>query len=227
MLYSSGTTGRPKGIAAPAAREPRRAAAAALRLPEHAVALPAGHGLPLAGAAVPLGAAGRGRPDAAQRRHRRSSWNTSTPSSTWRWSSSYSVSHSQLVPTMFSRMLKLPEDVRRTLRPVSLEIAVHAAAPCPAQVKQQMIAWWGPIIHEYYGATEGLGLHRLRQRRMARASAAPWAACCSATCTSSTRTMQPLPDRRARRRSGSGPRRPFEYFNDAERTRESRSADGR
>jgi len=69
----------------------------------------------------------------------------------------YQVTHSQLVPTMFSRMLKLPEAVRSSKDLSSLEIAVHAAAPCPVAVKEQMIEWWGPIIHEYYGATEGLG----------------------------------------------------------------------
>ena len=69
----------------------------------------------------------------------------------------YRVTHSQLVPTMFCRMLKLPEEVRRRYDLSSLEIAVHAAAPCPVQVKEQMIEWWGPIIHEYYGATEGIG----------------------------------------------------------------------
>lgn len=69
----------------------------------------------------------------------------------------YKVTHSQLVPTMFSRMLKLPEAVRNKADLSSLEIAIHAAAPCPVQVKQDMIKWWGPIIHEYYGATEGLG----------------------------------------------------------------------
>ena len=53
--------------------------------------------------------------------------------------------------------LKLPEAVRKSYDLSSLEIAVHAAAPCPVMVKQQMIEWWGPIIHEYYGATEGLG----------------------------------------------------------------------
>ena len=58
---------------------------------------------------------------------------------------------------MFSRMLKLPESVRKRYDLSSLQIAVHAAAPCPVQVKEQMIEWWGPIIHEYYGATEGLG----------------------------------------------------------------------
>ncbi|HIL85520.1 MAG TPA: acyl-CoA synthetase, partial [Pseudomonadales bacterium] len=71
--------------------------------------------------------------------------------------SQYQVTHTQLVPTMFSRMLKLPQEVRDTADVSSLEIAVHAAAPCPTQVKEAMIDWWGPIIHEYYGATEGLG----------------------------------------------------------------------
>ena len=69
----------------------------------------------------------------------------------------YRISHSQLVPTMFSRMLKLPAEVRSQADLSSLEIAIHAAAPCPPQVKEAMIDWWGPIIHEYYGATEGLG----------------------------------------------------------------------
>jgi long-chain acyl-CoA synthetase len=69
----------------------------------------------------------------------------------------YKVSHTQLVPTMFSRMLKLPEADRLRYDTSSLEIAIHAAAPCPVPVKRQMIEWWGPIIHEYYGATEGLG----------------------------------------------------------------------
>ena len=67
------------------------------------------------------------------------------------------MTHSQLVPTMFSRMLKLPEDARSRYDLSSLEIAIHAAAPCPIPVKRQMIEWWGPIIQEYYGATEGLG----------------------------------------------------------------------
>ncbi len=69
----------------------------------------------------------------------------------------YRVTHTQLVPTMFSRMLKLPEEERLAHDLSSLKFTVHAAAPCPVQVKEQMIEWWGPIVHEYYGATEGLG----------------------------------------------------------------------
>ncbi|MBT3535012.1 MAG: AMP-binding protein [Rhodospirillaceae bacterium] len=70
----------------------------------------------------------------------------------------YQVTHSQLVPTMFSRMLKLPDQVRNSYDISSLETAVHAAAPCPVQVKEKMIEWWGPIVLEYYGATEAQGL---------------------------------------------------------------------
>jgi acyl-CoA synthetase (AMP-forming)/AMP-acid ligase II len=69
----------------------------------------------------------------------------------------HSVTHSQLVPTMFVRLLRLDADERdRELS--SLRAVVHAAAPCPVEVKHQMIDWWGPIIHEYYSATEGAGL---------------------------------------------------------------------
>jgi len=67
------------------------------------------------------------------------------------------ITHSQLVPTMFVRMLKLPDDVRTRYDVSSLQVAVHAAAPCPVTVKHQMIEWWGPVIHEYYAGTEGNG----------------------------------------------------------------------
>ena len=69
----------------------------------------------------------------------------------------YRVTHSQLVPTMFSRLLKLPEEIRRKYDLSSLEAVVHAAAPCPIPVKEQMIEWWGPVIYEYYAATEAIG----------------------------------------------------------------------
>jgi long-chain acyl-CoA synthetase len=70
----------------------------------------------------------------------------------------YGVTHSQWVPTMFVRMLKLPDDVRRKYDLGSLRVAIHAAAPCPVEVKQQMIDWWGPVLYEYYAATEAIGL---------------------------------------------------------------------
>src|SRR4030081_60700 len=63
-----------------------------------------------------------------------------------------------MVPTMFVRLMKLPEDVRRKYDTSSLRHVVHAAAPCPADVKRAMIEWWGPVIYEYYGSTESSAL---------------------------------------------------------------------
>jgi len=65
------------------------------------------------------------------------------------------VTHAQFVPTMFVRMLKLPEAVRRQYDVSSLQCVIHAAAPCPVDVKHQMMDWFGPILYEYYGGTEG------------------------------------------------------------------------
>jgi len=67
------------------------------------------------------------------------------------------ITHSQWVPTMFVRMLKLPEAVRARYDASSMQVAIHAAAPCPVAVKKQMIEWWGPKIFEYYAGTEGNG----------------------------------------------------------------------
>ncbi|MEU1958368.1 acyl-CoA synthetase [Nocardia sp. NPDC019304] len=69
----------------------------------------------------------------------------------------YRVTHSQWVPTMFVRMLKLDEAVRARYDVSSLRVAVHAAAPCPVDVKRAMIDWWGPILYEYYASTEANG----------------------------------------------------------------------
>lgn len=76
----------------------------------------------------------------------------------------YRVTHSQWVPTMFVRMLKLPESARAGHDLSSLQLAIHAAAPCPVSVKEQMIDWWGPILHEYYGGTEGNGSTAITSR---------------------------------------------------------------
>jgi acyl-CoA synthetase (AMP-forming)/AMP-acid ligase II len=69
----------------------------------------------------------------------------------------YRVTHSQWVPTMFVRLLALPEpDRARDLS--SQRIAIHSAAPCPVEIKQRMLDWWGPVIHEYYGGSESVGM---------------------------------------------------------------------
>ncbi|MFV0306354.1 MAG: acyl-CoA synthetase [Desertimonas sp.] len=69
----------------------------------------------------------------------------------------YRITHTQVVPTMFVRLLKLPAQVRARYDVSSLQAVVHAAAPCPVPVKHQMIEWFGPVIHEYYAGTEGNG----------------------------------------------------------------------
>lgn len=70
----------------------------------------------------------------------------------------HTVTHTQLVPTMFVRMLKLPEDVRASYDISSLESAFHAAAPCPKEIKAQMVDWWGPVLLEYYAGSEANGV---------------------------------------------------------------------
>jgi long-chain acyl-CoA synthetase len=68
------------------------------------------------------------------------------------------ITHIHMVPIMFNRLLKLPEEVKRKYDLSSLNFVVHAAAPCPAPVKRAMIEWWGPVINEYYGSTETGGV---------------------------------------------------------------------
>ena len=70
----------------------------------------------------------------------------------------YKATHTQLVPTMFIRMTKLPDEIKSKYDISSLKCAIHAAAPCPIPVKQEMIEWWGPIIEEYYAGSEANGL---------------------------------------------------------------------
>ncbi|MGD9945062.1 MAG: AMP-binding protein, partial [Burkholderiaceae bacterium] len=70
----------------------------------------------------------------------------------------WQVTHSQWVPTMFVRMLALPQPLREPLRPASMKVAIHAAAPCPVPVKQAMIDWWGPVLYEYYAGSEAVGM---------------------------------------------------------------------
>ena len=64
------------------------------------------------------------------------------------------ITHLNMVPVMFARLLKLPDEVRRRYDLSSLRFVAHAAAPCPPEIKRAMIDWWGPVINEYYGATE-------------------------------------------------------------------------
>ena len=223
MLYSSGTTGRPKGVLRPLEEQPPSVVMPLFsflnqlwRCEESMIYLspaPLYHSAPLANVSMVI----RNGGTAIIMEHFDAKHYLSLIER-------YHVTHSQLVPTMFSRMLKLPDADRLMFDLSSLKIAIHAAAPCPVKVKEQMIEWWGPIIHEYYGATEGLG----------------FAACDSAEWLAHRGTvgrvlfgelhvldehMQSVPKGQSGEvwfKSGAA----FEYFNDPARTAESRSADG-
>ena len=69
----------------------------------------------------------------------------------------YGATHTHMVPTQFIRMFQLPEETRAKYDVSSMKWAIHAAAPCPVETKRQMLEWWGPVIWEYYAATEGGG----------------------------------------------------------------------
>ena len=223
MLYSSGTTGRPKGIIRPLPEQPPAEALPIFEFlgqlwhyREDMVYLspaPLYHSAPQA--AVNLTIRQGGTVIIMER---------FDPEAYLSLIEQYTATHSQLVPTMFSRMLKLPEAVRRSYDLSSLEIAVHAAAPCPVMVKQQMIEWWGPIIHEYYGATEGLGFSACNTEEWL-AHPGTVGKIVLGELSVLDDEMQPLPQ-------GSPgtlwfkTATEFEYHNDAEKTAEATSPDG-
>lgn len=156
MLYSSGTTGTPKGIVRPlSGRHPGEVSGIGLALQlvfggrqgmRYLSPAPLYHSAPLSFAMGTLRLGGtlhvmeRFDAEAALAAIER-----------------HGITHSQWVPTMFRRMLDLPESARARYDLSSHECAVHGAAPCPVPLKRQMIDWWGPILWEYYAGTEGPG----------------------------------------------------------------------
>ncbi|MCP5043319.1 MAG: AMP-binding protein [bacterium] len=157
MLYSSGTTGRPKGIVRPLAEAtideatplPSMLGALFQMTPDSIYLSPAPlyHSAPI-GFTTALQAIG-GSVVVMEK---------FDVLDALRAIETHRVTHSQWVPTMFTRMLKRPEEDRTHHDLSSHRVAIHAAAPCPPQVKREMIDWWGPILVEYYGGTELNGL---------------------------------------------------------------------
>jgi len=156
MLYSSGTTGRPKGVRSPLTGDPIDAPSALLGMvtflfgftPDTIYLSPAPlyHAAPLRYSM----SVQRGGGTVIVMEH-------FDAEAALKYIEQYRASASQWVPTMFVRMLKLPDDVRLKYDVSSMKSAIHAAAPCPVDIKRRMIEWWGPVIHEYYAGTEGNG----------------------------------------------------------------------
>ena len=151
MLYTSGTTGRPKGVYRPPTAVATSAGAIAGGYQAgsdlHLTTGPLYHAAPLAfSLALPL-AQGVGCV-------LMDGWNAAE---TLHLVSKHRITHTHMVPTMFHRLLSLPDDVRARHDISSLRFVIHGAAPCPVVVKQRMIEWLGPILWEYYAATEGMG----------------------------------------------------------------------
>ncbi|MCC6248675.1 MAG: AMP-binding protein [Rubrivivax sp.] len=223
MLYSSGTTGRPKGILRPLPENPP-----AQPLPlfhflnklwqceegmRYLSPAPLYHSAPQANVALAI----RNGGTVVVMEH-------FDPEHFLALVQQHRITHTQIVPTMFNRMLKLPEAVRRRYDLSSLRIAVHAAAPCPVPVKERMIEWWGPIIHEYYGATEAMGFTAC--------DTAEWLAHRGTVGRVLMGDLHVLADDGRPALKGQPGElwfktaNPFVYFNDPERTALTRSADG-
>jgi long-chain acyl-CoA synthetase len=152
MIYTSGTTGRPKGVKRARAATVREALSAAVAAGltlgldgsgPHLVTGPLYHAAPLLFAVYDMFA---GAPVVLMPR-----WD---PHRTLDLIEERGIRHTHLVPTMFVRLLRLPEAVRTAFDPSSLSVVLHGAAPITAEVKRAMIDWWGPVLVEYWGATE-------------------------------------------------------------------------
>jgi long-chain acyl-CoA synthetase len=151
MLYTSGTTGRPKGVHR---SSPPPNAVAALRLygyrageDRHLCTGPLYHAAPLAFSLNAPLSAGVGTV-------LMDGWDAEEA---LRLVEAERITHTHMVPTMFHRLLSLPEDVRARHDLSTLRFVLHGAAPCPVSVKARLIEWLGPVVWEYYAATEGVG----------------------------------------------------------------------
>jgi fatty-acyl-CoA synthase len=157
MLYSSGTTGRPKGILRKLSNRTVGDGSIANRflnkvfgVDRHSVYLspaPLYHGAPLG---FTMGIISLGGTAAVMRKFE--------PAVALRSIEELRVTHSQWVPTMFTRLLALDEGTRSAFDLSAHKVAIHSSAPCPRHIKEAMLQWWGPILHEYYSGTEDVGV---------------------------------------------------------------------
>jgi long-chain acyl-CoA synthetase len=156
MHYTSGTTGKPKGVRRTLSGADPDASATGFLLMMFGIT-PGGDGVHICGSPLyhtaPLAFATSalhfGHPVVLMEK-----W---SPEEMLRLIDRHRVTHSHMVPTQFHRLLALPDETKAAYDVSSLRNMVHAAAPCPVDVKRRMLEWWGPVIYEYYAATEGGG----------------------------------------------------------------------
>jgi acyl-CoA synthetase (AMP-forming)/AMP-acid ligase II len=154
MVYSSGTTGRPKGVRMPLADLPIDSPPYVFYQEIH----PVEAGTPFVATAPMYHVGTLGMTMAEQQMGATIVLlEKFDPEVLLATVEKYRAHRAQFVPTMFSRLLKLPAEVRARYDVSSLTLAIHSAAPCPVEVKRQMIEWWGPILLEMYGGTENAG----------------------------------------------------------------------
>jgi long-chain acyl-CoA synthetase len=158
MNYTSGTTGRPKGVKRPlTGLDPNVAGELGSFLLNLFAIEPMGHGRHLVAAPLYHTAVGQYMMASLNGGHGAVLMDQWTAEGTLERIERHKVTETHMVPTMFHRMLKLPDDVKKSYDVSSMSHAIHSAAPCPVPTKHAMLDWWGPVIWEYYAATEGGG----------------------------------------------------------------------
>ena len=224
MLYSSGTTGRPKGVKRAIVPDQAIDTPSPLTMlgqmlygwtPDSIYLSPAPlyHAAPLGFTMAMQGLGGT----VVVMEH-------FDPEEALRLIEQHRITTAQWVPTHFVRMLKLPPEVRTRYDISSLKGVFHAAAPCPVPVKEQMIAWWGPIIHEYYAGTEGNGFTAINSEEWLTHKGSVGKGL-TAQVMICGEDGEPLPPRAEGMVyfAGGGE---FEYHGDAEKTRDSKNQHG-